>query len=690
MVPFTAGAATESGTCGTNVNWTFDTETKVLTITGTGNFVRTMDDYYEGSPPVRAPWYGKGYKEVVISNVKNIGNDAFVYGYSLEKVTIPDTVTSIGTGAFSSCTHLTSVDIPSSVTSIGNSAFAGCSVLSEVNIPEGVTTIGTAAFGSCYKIRTITIPSTVTSIGNHAFSYCTGLYNYICLSDNVQYPNGQYDAVFEQYPTGFNVYCADGSTTETYVENKGLVNTTVNNIDYSQKCGDNAYWYYNETKKEVLIFGSGNMYSYEYNYSHSPWFNDQDVEKVTIDSGVTSVGQYSFYGCSNLEKVYLPGTLESIGSFAFANCTSLESIALPANVSSLQLSSFSNCSNLKSITVDEDNSNYSSENGILYNKDKTTLVLYPYGKEDSIFVVPDSVTKIGQGSLMNCSKVETIVIPDSVTDLFIYGNGYAGTTINNCSNLKTISLGSGIRGDITPNFLSGCPNVETLIVHYGATYKSANHGVTVYPLEDLEGLTVYGYPGSTSESYCNERGIDYENIYTADDDTEVIVGEPIEHDAADAKWLNYDLTNLNVLGVQIRQEYLKNKDMRFVVAANSDMLKDADEYGFIVGKSDEADVAVARGYASKAKYGEDENCATIDCTGTSNLISGDFGNYDADTPYKYVTLALENVPNDKTVVVRFFVKKGDNIWYSRYMKDQTVYKNFYKGLAVNWDAINNA
>ena len=144
------------GSCGDNVNYSLDTSTGVLSITGTG----AMKDYNYYSS---APWYSnRSYiKTVEISNgVTSIGDYAFYYCEGLTSVTIPNSVTSIGNYAFDGCSGLTSVTIPNSVTDIGDWAFSDCSGLTTVTIPNSVTSIGSQAFDG------VDFPTVVSLIEN--------------------------------------------------------------------------------------------------------------------------------------------------------------------------------------------------------------------------------------------------------------------------------------------------------------------------------------------------------------------------------------------------------------------------------------------------------------------------------------------------------------------------------------------
>jgi len=172
MIVFAINSATaqNSGSCGDNATWTFDTQTQTLTISGIGE----MANYSYSS----IPWKNikANIKNVVINEgITNIGGCAFYDCRSLTFVTIPNSVTAIGSSAFYGCTSLTSVTIPNSVTTIGSSAFSGCEKLTSVTIPNSVTTIGRSAFYKCTSLTSVTIPNSVTAIEDGAFYKCTSL-----------------------------------------------------------------------------------------------------------------------------------------------------------------------------------------------------------------------------------------------------------------------------------------------------------------------------------------------------------------------------------------------------------------------------------------------------------------------------------------------------------------------------------
>lgn len=141
---------------------------------------------------------------------------------------------------------------------------------------------------------------------------------------------------------------------------------------------------------------------------HKAFYYCSDLTSVRIPNSVTSIGNYAFKSCSNLMSLNIPSSLISIGENAFDGCK-IKSIDLPASVTSIgeyALDSYG----LESINVSADNTMYSSENGVLYNKDKSTLLLYPRAKQDVSFVIPNTVTNIKAHAFYNCDYLKNVTI----------------------------------------------------------------------------------------------------------------------------------------------------------------------------------------------------------------------------------------------------------------------------------------
>ena len=161
--------------------------------------------------------------------------------------------------------------------------------------------------------------------------------------------------------------------------------------------------------------------------------NSRKVKNVIVPEGVTEIVEMAFYYCNTLEKISLPTTLTTIGKSAFYNCDSLTELHIPENVSSLgEEGSFRNCFNLPAITVDEKNQWFSSLDGVLYSKDKSILYMYPAGKKDETFIIPEGVLKLNNYCFYSCD-LETITIPENLQSIGINIFCY-------CDNLKRINF----------------------------------------------------------------------------------------------------------------------------------------------------------------------------------------------------------------------------------------------------------
>ena len=346
-----------SGTTGA-LTWSL-CEDGTLTISG----LDAMPDYYYNSP-----WntYRNSITFVIVENgVTSIGNYAFDDCTHLTSVTIGNSVTFIGEGAFNRCIGLTSVTIPNSVTSIGNYTFYGCDNLTSVTIPNSVTSIGDQAFFNCSSLTSVTIGNSVTSIGNAAFFYCTGLMS-------VTIPNSV---------TSIGEHAFYGCT--------GL--TTVN---------------YNAAN--CTIMGS---------HSRPVFQLCSNLTSVYIGNEVNTIPASAFYNCSGLVSVTIPNSVSSIGAYAFLGCTGLMTVTIPNSLTSIGDGAFFGCTGLTAIDVDENNIAYSSESGVLFNKNKTIIIHYPTNKSGEEYVIPSSVTSIGNQAFYGCSGLTSVTIPISVTSI---------------------------------------------------------------------------------------------------------------------------------------------------------------------------------------------------------------------------------------------------------------------------------
>ncbi|MBR5619165.1 MAG: leucine-rich repeat domain-containing protein, partial [Clostridia bacterium] len=301
-------------------------------------------------------------------------------------VTIETGVTSICNGAFYYCSSLTSVTIPDSVTSIGEGAFENCGSLTAFSVDAQNVNYCSDADGVLYnknKTKLIqypignprtsfTIPDSVTSIGDFAFYYCTSLTS-ITIPGSVTRIGGH------------AFYNCSGLTSITI---PGSV-TSIGDYAFSN-CGG--------------------------------------LTSATIGNGVTDIGSGAFSGCSGLTSITIGNGVTGIGAYAFSGCSSLTGITIPGSVTSIGDYVFSECRGLKRIDAAENNPNYCSAAGILYNKTMSELIAYPGGITGG-FVLPDSVTSIGVSAFSDCGGLTGITIPDGMTSICDYAfSSFSGMT----------------------------------------------------------------------------------------------------------------------------------------------------------------------------------------------------------------------------------------------------------------------
>jgi len=327
---------------------------------------------------------------------------------TLISILLPSSVTSIGGWAFGNCSGLTSVTIPNSVTSIGGGAFDGCISLTSVTIPNSVTSIGSQAFAGCSSLTSVTIGNSVTSIGDDAFLGCSA-----------------------------------------------LITVDANNPNYSSK--DGILFDKNQTtliQCPISIKGSYAIPNSVTSIGSLAFDGCISLSSISIPSSVTSIGSGAFGNCSGLTSVTIGNSVTSIGSQAFSGCTGLTSVTIPSSVTSIRNAAFEGCSAL--ITVDANNPNYSSKDGILFDKNQTTLIQCPISIKGS-YIIPSSVTSIASDAFCNCRSLTSVTIPSSVTSIGDYAFAFCSALITVDANNPNYSSKDGILFDKKQTTLIQCP-----------------------------------------------------------------------------------------------------------------------------------------------------------------------------------------------------------------------------------------
>ena len=175
-------------------------------------------------------------------------------------------------------------------------------------------------------------------------------------------------------------------------------------------------------------------------------FAQNQMTNVTIPNSVTVIGSGVFSNCQNLTSIIIPDSVtSSIGEKTFSGCTSLTGATIGTGVTSIGDAPFYSCTSLTAINVNTANTAYSSQDGVLYNRSKATLIQYPAGKTGS-FDIPGSVTSIGDRAFNGSGNLESITIPGSVTKIGDEAFGRCGklTAINVDSANKTYGSEDGV------------------------------------------------------------------------------------------------------------------------------------------------------------------------------------------------------------------------------------------------------
>ena len=479
-----------SGTCGyqgDNLTWKLDLDTGELVISGSGD----MNNY---SNPW-APWYS--YRENIYA------------------VTINNGVTSIGEYALYDCRKLTSVTIGSSVETIFNDAFSSCSSLTSINIPDSVESIGKNAFSHCYGLTSVIVGNSVSYIGDWAFSDCYKLIEIYNLS-SLNIIKGSQDYGW--------VGCFALDIYKSIDEQSKLHTTSDGFVFYEN--GNTCYLVgYTGTQTDIILPTSYNGKNYEiYKYAY---FKCNAWTSVTIDGGVTSIGDYAFDRCSSLTSINIPDSVTSIGDHAFNECSSLTSINIPDSVTSIGDYAFSGFNSLTSITIPDsvesignrafygyssltsivvgaNNTKYHSSGNCLIETEAKELIL---GCQNSVIPNDGSVTSIGNDAFDRCSSLTSINIPDSVTSIGDYA-------FNKCSSLTSINIPDSVTSIGYGTFYT-CSDLKKVYINSNTLSSKLTSSTSCESLIRYADTILFGEDAPTVTDYVKNnysyKGISYEN-----------------------------------------------------------------------------------------------------------------------------------------------------------------------------------
>lgn len=309
-----------------------------------------------------------GARKVTIpSSVTSIGTNVFE-NLNLTCVTIPNTVTNIGVRAFYACQYLESLDVPSSVKRIGDHAFYFCASMKSLTLRKGLETIDEGAFASCHGLTCLELPEGLTTLEYQAFSYCTSLTNLVI---------------------------REGLVRPGYVPFNGCTSLQTMTLPASLKTigiGGSPIFPYGAKNLQRINVADGNQY---YSSENGILFSKDKTALYFVPRNATSFS--------------IPATVTNISQWAFENCDNLKSLTIPAGVTGIGGLPLAT---LDTINVASGNPVYSSQGGVLYNKDKTRLLMVP--KSISSISIPSTVTNIPSSAFANCTNLVSLSIPSGI------------------------------------------------------------------------------------------------------------------------------------------------------------------------------------------------------------------------------------------------------------------------------------
>lgn len=386
-----------------------------------------------------------------------IDDYAFNGCLDLKNVIIPDRLSNCGNYCFAD-SGLTSITLPDGVKNLGYGAFSDCASLSKVQLSKGLSSIQAQTFANCISLKSITLSSGISKVSETAFMRCRQFTGFVVNNAN-KYFTSLDGVLYSKDKRRLHLYPVGRNEAE-YEVNMG-----------TDSIGEGAFYQCTALKKIILpasLKAIGNEA-----------FLEAGLKEITLPDSVNSIGYSAFAKCMNLSDVSLPDNLTSLSQRVFDSCTNLRQITLPKEVSSVSVFAFAGCDNLERINVEEENTTFTSVDGVLYSKSLQTLYRYPIGKESAAFTVPKTVKEIkgyafsetrwlkkisatsneisfSQNAFTFCSSLEGIQLSDKLSD-------DTQLSFEGCTSLKKIKIPSGMKR-LCRGAFKDCISLEKVVI----------------------------------------------------------------------------------------------------------------------------------------------------------------------------------------------------------------------------------
>jgi hypothetical protein len=346
--------------------------------------------------------------------VAAIGERAFGWCAGLTEVVFPEGLERIGPQAFSGCHGLTSVALPDSVEHLDGRAFCYCTNLQVVFPGTGLTDIGDEAFEDCYALTACPLPDGVKSIGKCAFAFCGGL-------TEMDLPGGLENiGILPFYGcnelAGFSM---DGSNGAFAVSDGVLFSGDMKTL-VCVPCGKAGSWTVPDGTEAVGTYA----------------FGGSTLETLVLPESLEELGDFAFYRSAGLAALALPDGLVRVGERAFYGCRGLKEVGIGAGTTDVTGQTFELCTGVQRFQVAEANPALTAQDGILFSKDRKTLVCFPAGRNGTA-EIPAGVEVVGESAFFGCDHLESVSMPDGLREIGDHAFNY-------CPELKGVVLPDGV------------------------------------------------------------------------------------------------------------------------------------------------------------------------------------------------------------------------------------------------------